>query len=236
MIRVARKYHKWLMAFVGIQFLFWSATGLYMVSLDIHFIHGESMENRDEGRIQLSSVAYPVDKLMANYPDATNLELKTLLARPVYQFRDGATNTRVILDAETGERLANIDEATAAQIALRAYKGKAPIESIRLIPSRETLPAELSPRHLPAWQVKFDHFSTPTFYISQQTGALVTKRHMYWRLFDWMWRFHIMDYDDGENVSNWFLLLVAVMGVLAALTGAVLTYFRIAKPQSLEAN
>ena len=86
------------------------------------------------------------------------------------------------------------------------------------------------PRHLPFWQIKFEGFSTPTLYVGQHTGDIVAKRHNYWRLFDWMWRFHIMDYDDGENVSNWFLFLVATMGLLAAFSGAVLTFYRVALP------
>jgi len=45
-----------------------------------------------------------------------------------------------------------------------------------------------------------------------------------------MWRFHIMDYDDGENVSNWFLFLVATLGLMAAIAGAVLTYYRVLSP------
>ena len=50
-----------------------------------------------------------------------------------------------------------------------------------------------------------------------------------------MWRFHIMDYDDGENVSNWFLFLVAISGLIAAILGAILTYFRVVLPNKSEA-
>ena len=54
MLRKARKYHKWLMAFVGIQFLFWSITGVYMVTMDIHYIHGETLAKSEEAKIDLA--------------------------------------------------------------------------------------------------------------------------------------------------------------------------------------
>ena len=59
---------------------------------------------------------------------------------------------------------------------------------------------------------------------------MVTKRHDFWRLFDWMFRFHVMDYDDGENVSNWLLFVFALLAVFATCSGLVLSYFKVIKP------
>ena len=61
-----------------------------------------------------------------------------------------------------------------------------------------------------------------------QTGALVTKRHTYWRLFDWMFSFHVMDFIE-EDASNKLLLVVSVLALMASLFGLVLTYFRVFK-------
>lgn len=233
MLSRVRKYHKWLMAFVGIQFLFWSITGVYMVSMDIHYIHGESLAKSEEAKLDLANVGYSVSELVANYPQASSIALTQTMGSPLYTFVNGEKGN-VAIDAKTGLIRPLVDEAKAREIARFYYVFEHGIDSINLISSAESMPAELSPRHLPVWRVTFDNYSTPTFYISQQTGALVAKRHDYWRLFDWMWRFHIMDYDDGENVSNWFLFLVATLGLLAALAGAVLTYFRVLSPKKEE--
>ena len=56
MLSRVRKYHKWFMAFVGMQFLFWSITGVYMVTMDIHYIHGETLAKSEEAKIDLASV------------------------------------------------------------------------------------------------------------------------------------------------------------------------------------
>lgn len=221
-----RKYHKWLMAFVGIQFLFWSITGVYMVTMDIHFIHGESLAKSEKIKIDLANVDYTVAELVTKYPQASSVTLTQNMGSPLYTFVDGE-KTKVAIDARTGLPQPLVDAVKAKEIARFYYAKKHDIDSTKLISSVTDMPAELSPRHLPVWRVTFDNYSTPTFYISQHTGALVAKRHDYWRLFDWMWRFHIMDYDDGENVSNWFLFLVAILGLLSAVAGVVLTYFRV---------
>ncbi|GLX84057.1 hypothetical protein tloyanaT_03090 [Thalassotalea loyana] len=226
MLCTARKYHKWLMAFVGIQFLFWSITGMYMVIMDIHYIHGESLAKSKKAGIDLESVDYSIAELVVDYPEARQVRLIQSRGKPLYSFINGE-HGKVVIDAETGAVQALVDEIKAKEIAQYHYAMNHKIDSIRLIKSATNMPAELSPRHLPAWRVTFEQFATPTFYISQQTGALVAKRHDYWRLFDWMWRFHIMDYDDGENVSNWFLFLVATLGLMATITGVILTYFRV---------
>ncbi len=40
---IARILHKWLGLLVGLQILIWLASGLYMVVVDIDFIHGNSL-------------------------------------------------------------------------------------------------------------------------------------------------------------------------------------------------
>ena len=67
-----------------------------------------------------------------------------------------------------------------------------------------------------------DDLAGTTFYIQQATGQIVTRRHNVWRAFDWMWRLHIMDYDDGENVANPLLLVLAVLAIVAIISGILL--------------
>ena len=226
MISLVRKYHKWLMAFVGIQFLFWSITGGYMVTMDIHYIHGESLIESEPSKLDLSGVSYSINDLVTKYPTANDITLSLSMGNPVYIFTHSEKD-KFTVDATTGLQLPAVDEIKAKEIALYHYAQPHDVDDVKLISTVSEMPAELSARHLPVWRIIFDSFETPTLYISQRTGSLVAKRHDYWRLFDWMWRFHIMDYDDGENVSNWFLFLVTTLSLLAAISGAVLTYFRV---------
>lgn len=216
------------MAFVGIQLLVWSFTGLYMVVMNIHFIHGESLVSKTKPNIETQDIEYSIEQLIEQYPHARNISLISQLNNPIYKFIPNEnTQNYNLVNAKTGAELALITKSKAQKIAQGEYALPHDITQITLLTSQA--PAELSPRYLPVWRIEFDHFSSPTFYISQHTGELVTKRHTYWRLFDWMWRFHITDYDDGENVSNWFLLLLALTAIISAFAGAILTYFRVFK-------
>jgi hypothetical protein len=220
------------MVFVGFQFLIWSITGVYMVSMDIHFIHGETLQRTEKSKVELNTISYSITELITTFPSADKITLVNRLERPIYQFRVSIPIKKwLVVDAKTGELLPDINQTQAVNIAKNSYSQLDKVSNVRLISDKNELPSELSSRHLPVWQVTFEHYSSPTFYISQQSGSIVTKRHDFWRVFDWMWRFHIMDYDDGKNVANWFLLLVALLGSLAAVSGAILTYFRVIKSQ-----
>lgn len=234
MIKLARKYHRWLLAFTGIQFLFWSVTGLYMVSIDIHHIHGETLKRTDaHNQVALSRFTYPLEQVTQRYPDAREIAFVNVLNEPVYRVIDTSVKpARFLISAISGEPFPQISEQDAIHIAQQNIAGDYRVSGVRLINDYVDMPDELAPGHLPVWQVSFEHFTAPTFYISQYTGDIVTTRHLPWRLFDWMWRFHIMDYDDGENISNPLLFILALFGALGAIAGIVLTYFRIARPQT----
>lgn len=221
----ARKWHKWLMAIVGIQFFIWSFTGLYMVLFNIHFIHGESIVNPAHSTLNSTTINHEFSTIYQQYPEVKNLTLITVLNKTVYRF--SSAGKLVAVDAATGVELNKLSKTRAIAIAKQHLAAPLMVKSAKLL--NKQAPSELSARHLPVWRIEFDSFASPTLYISHTTGELVTKRHHYWRIFDWFWRFHIMDYDDGENVANWFLLLIALIAVLAAISGTILSYHRLIK-------
>jgi hypothetical protein len=223
--RNSRKYHKWLMLFVGLQFVIWSISGAYMVIFDIDYIHGDSLVVNHQDSLSSKQVNYSIAKIYTDHPNAKNIELTSLLGKAVYRLSDGKSN--YLLSADTGKQLSPISEGYAVLIAQHLYeKDDAAIRQVSMI--TENPPVELSARHLPVWRVDFDDFASPSFYISAQAGELVTKRHTFWRLFDWMFSFHVMDYVE-EDASNKLLLVVSVFALIASLFGLVLTYFRVFK-------
>ncbi|MCW8834718.1 MAG: PepSY domain-containing protein [Colwellia sp.] len=227
--RISRKYHKWLMLFVGLQFVIWSISGAYMVIFDIDYIHGDSLVVEQQKSLQKEQVQYSIAELYRDYPYAENIELVNLLGQAVYRFSSDneQSKTKYLLSADDGKLLSPITERYAVQIAKSLYENpKVDISRVSLISDEP--PFELSARHLPVWRVDFDYFASPSFYISVQTGQLVTKRHTYWRLFDWMFSFHVMDYVE-EDASNKLLLVVSSLALIASLFGTALIYFRVFK-------
>ena len=65
----------------------------------------------------------------------------------------------------------------------------------------------------------------PTLYISPQTGELVAKRHDLWRTFDFVWMFHIMDYEDRTDMNNTLLRVATWMAVATSATGGWLLLY-----------
>ena len=226
--RDSRKYHKWLMLFIGLQFVVWSVSGTYMVLMDIDYIHGDSLVVEQKQSIAPEQVSYSFKQLLAEHPQASKIKLGLMLKQAVYRF--SVNKELITISAKDGQQLSPINEHLATEIAKQNYANKsAEITSVKLItenPSRE-----LSTRHLPVWRVDFDDFSSPTFYISASSAQLVTKRHSFWRIFDWMFAFHVMDYID-ESPDNKLLLIVSLLAFLASIFGLVLSYYRLAPSQN----
>ena len=101
--------------------------------------------------------------------------------------------------------------------ARRIYTGDGKIVSVRLLTEA---PQEMQARRPPYWQVEFEGWNRPTLYLSPTTGELISRRHALWRVFDFAWMLHIMDYEERTDVNN-PLLRIATWSVFAmALTGA----------------
>ena len=79
---------------------------------------------------------------------------------------------------------------------------------------------EMQSRKPPYWQVEFKGWNRPTLYISPTTGELICRRHNLWRIFDFAWMLHIMDYSERTNVNNPLAPRRNLERVLMALTGA----------------
>jgi len=211
------------MLIVGLQLLIWSITGAYMVLMDIHYIHGDTLVAKKIQSLNPNQVEYSFKELLAVHPQATEVKLGLMLNQVVYRFN--IDKKKVLISAVDGKQLSPINEQLATAIAKDKYQNKeAAIVKVQLL--TEDAPRELSPRHLPVWRVDFDEFSSPSFYISANSGQLVTKRHSYWRIFDWMFAFHVMDYID-EEADNKLLLLFSFIAFIASVFGLVLTYYRL---------
>lgn len=222
LLKAARKTHKWLMLFLGIQFVIWSVTGAYMVFFNIDYIHGDSLIKNQQVKLVDSQINFSIKALLKQYPQAKNIQLESFIHQAVYRFKVGKDN--YLVSAISGELLSPISKPDAVALAQFEYTGSGVISHIELI--TENPPFELRASVLPAWRINFDDFGAPTLYVSATSGKIVGKRHEFWRLFDWIFRFHVMDYQDSE-VDNTLLFWFSLLGIFAGLSGLILLYFRL---------
>lgn len=216
----ARRAHKWIALAVGVQALLWMLSGLYMTVISIDVIHGDHLAHASAKPLAATAALMDADTLAQRHPGLTGFRLKRLLGREVYEVRHGERT--ILVDARSGTRLSPLSPATVRQLATSLYQGRAPIRSAELI---TIAPQEVATRPLPMWRVEFADDSETTLYLSPHTGELLAKRHDLWRWFDFLWMFHIMDYEERTDVNNTLLRVAATIGLLFALSGVWLLFY-----------
>jgi uncharacterized iron-regulated membrane protein len=225
----ARKTHKWLGLFIGLQVVIWSLSGVYMTVVHIDAIHGDHLvRHQPSASIEASGLLDPLSLAAANGAD--NVRLAWVRNQPAYVLK--AQARELVVDATTGRPVAQLSEAEIRAIAKATYTGTDAIASAKLITE---IPGEIRGRKPPLWRVEFDHWNQPTLYFSPTTGQLLTRRHELWRVFDFVWMLHIMDYDERENVNNMLLRIFTWGAVLMALSGIWLLFYSFHKKKKKKA-
>ena len=215
-----RRLHKWLALIVGIQVVIWTLTGFYMVVIHIDRIHGDHLVQVPVTRVFEPAAMVNPQAVLRDFPHATAIASAQLLGRPVWRV-ESAQGARLV-DARTGDILAPVREGQVRAIAKKLYTSNDPIRSVEMI---AVAPMEMQGREPPYWQVVFDRWDSPTFYISPETGELISRRHSLWRIFDFAWMLHIMDYDDRTDVNNPLLRIGTWMAASMAISGAWLLFW-----------
>ncbi|MBL8267212.1 PepSY domain-containing protein [Steroidobacter sp.] len=220
---LSRTLHKWLALFVGLQLVLWTVSGFYMVVVDLDFIHGDSLVHNLRSPIPVEEAKVTFTEIVRQHPAATQVSLKSLptLHAPVYEITEAAG--KVLIDAASGQRISPLNENLVLSLASAYYAGQGKIATTKFL--ERDAPSEIQTRPLPLWQVNFDDWLETTLYIHPDTGALVTRRHRFWRWFDFLWMFHIMDYDTRSDMNNGLLRASTILGTVTVLSGGWLLYF-----------
>jgi hypothetical protein len=220
----SRRLHKWLGLLVGIQALLWMASGVYMTAISIDIIHGGHLSHVERPAVTAKAVSVQPSQLAAEFPGMTGFRLKHLLGKPVYEVNHGGG--AALVDAASGKRLDPLGLEPARKLALAAYQGEGRLGEIRLL---QQLPREVATRKAPLWRADFDDQSGSSLYVSPSTGEVVAQRHTLWRVYDFLWMLHIMDYDKRADVNNTLLRAASVAGTLFALSGLWLLWLTVGR-------
>jgi hypothetical protein len=220
---LSRTVHKWLALFVGLQLLLWSVTGFYMVAIDLDFIHGDPLVRNLRTPLPRAAATVSVSQIAQRYPQIEQIALHGLpaLSAPVYEVT--ALGRRVLVDAANGRQLSPLSAGMIRELARSYYAGSGALIAIELI--EHEVPNEVRGRTAPLWRADFDDWHQTTLYLQPDTGALVARRHRLWRLYDFLWMLHIMDYSERESPTGTVPRLATVLGGTTILSGVWLLYF-----------
>ncbi len=218
-LRWSVRVHKWVALIVGLQILLWIAGGLVMSVIPIEQVRGE---HKIAAPTPLSMVPTTILTL-SEATDRAGLEqlneatLGQLMGQPVWRLT-GTEGQRSVVNAQTGERMTPISSDLAERIANADYSGTGQLKTIdRIIDP----PAEYG-RPGPVWRATFDDGDATTLYIDPDTAEVRARRSSTWRFYDFFWKLHIMDYDDGENFNHPLLITSAGAAIFVAFSGLVL--------------
>ena len=210
-----RKAHRWLGVLIGIQFLFWTISGLYFSWTDIDEIHGDHF---------LNEVEHPSVQLSRLSKVKMDMEVERISLRFIGDKAYFWLNNKVLVDAESGEEKAGVTKEEALIIAQKYVKPDFKVAQIQLVEEVD-VHHEYRERPLPAWRIDYEGDNALSAYISQRDGSFQRVRHRDWRWFDFLWMTHTMDYESRDNINNWLLRIFSVFGLLTVFSGFALFFF-----------
>lgn len=221
-----RKTHRYLGVFIGVQFFLWTVGGLYFAWTNINEIRGKHIVHHDDVLIVKNKMLTPAQVLKMNQiPIASVKELKltSLFFESYYDVI--LENNMMLINTETGEIRASISEEEARKITLKKLKKDIPIKNIEYV-TEDNIDQHFQYRGgmLPAWAVELEDDSNTVLYICALRGTLERVRTKEWRIFDYLWMLHIMDFDERDNINNSILRGFSVLGLITIMSGFVLFF------------
>ncbi len=219
-MRFLRKLHKWLGLIVGLQFVLWSISGLMFAWLDHHDVSGGHGAHKPEAAelSRTTVLAEPTTWLADGQPNEV-LEIRLTPVLDRWVWRVESTAGVVLRDAVSGE-IVELDEPAIRELAQRYYAGSGALTSVALHPS-----ATIETRGAGAtWETRFDDDRGTTLYFSADDGRLVQTRNDTWRVFDFFWMLHTMDYRGRDNFNNPLVITIGFAALWLALSGFLLLF------------
>ena len=219
----ASRVHKWLALIIGAQLLIWFASGVIMSFLPIEQVRGEHLVDRDSVMPIPAGIALVAPQRIVAQAGAP-VEAMTwhmLDSRPIAEVTT-AKGVR-LFDAATGAPLPPVDAAMATKIARTAWKSD---DKPRSTATRVTTESPEYRAALPAWRIAFADPEETSVFVAAETGRITAVRNGTWRLYDFFWSLHIMDWKNHENFNSWWLLAFAIGGLMLGIAGTILLFMR----------
>ncbi len=223
-----RKSHRYVALVVGLQLLFWSVGGLYFSLIPIERIHGDHLIDKTPLPIQdkgAESSCLPKKLVLAKMLEQTaqqdmrRLTVSQSLLMTYVQI-NSASGTKKY-DLCRGEALELLPEATIRKVAEKVARNAGAIQSVALL-KEVAADSEYRGGPLPAYRVSFDGAEKLHLYLDARTAAVTSARTTAWRIFDFLWMLHVMDYEQRDNFNHLLLQLFAALAVFTSLSGLLL--------------
>ncbi|WP_405598519.1 MULTISPECIES: hypothetical protein [unclassified Pseudoalteromonas] len=213
----ARKLHKWLGYLLALQILAWLLGGLVMSATSLEKVHGKHLATRTLNNpfTQTDYVA-SLDNITSQVKNPTQIIFENFLTTPlitvISKSEPHSFNGITGRPFEAPTKI-QITENAKAHLLINAE----PMSTTFLKQGSREVGYKKD-----IWQVQFNDTFNTTLYLSASNGKVVTIRSTIWRIFDFFWMLHIMDYDQREDFNNPLLISFSATSVLFCLSGVML--------------
>ncbi|HRW43653.1 MAG TPA: PepSY domain-containing protein [Flavobacteriaceae bacterium] len=211
-----RKTHRYLGLFIGVQFLFWTISGIYFSWTDINDIHGDQFRNSEYQPKVFNNLISPSQLDVAQ-------GIKTIEIRDINEVPYYWVNQSQLYNAINGKLKKGITEAEALYVANQFMKQSLKVVKVERIDKVEKK-HEYREKLLPAYIISYDNDEGLKSYVSVNDGKFQTVRHRSWRWFDFLWMTHTMDYEGRDNFNTTVLRAFSLLGLITVLSGFLLWY------------
>tara|TARA_R110001583_G_scaffold61148_1_gene181049 strand:- start:8898 stop:9653 length:756 start_codon:yes stop_codon:yes gene_type:complete len=228
-----RKIHRYFGVVIGIQFLLWTLGGLFFAWSDMDQIHGDNNRKPISLISDLENWKSPSDAFkeiskISKIDSIVSMKTINFLNHPHYQVRyyEGSQKKFALVDVKSNSIKDLISEKEAIDLAKEAFTPESEIDKVEYIDKGSiSKHHEYRGRPLPAYAISFSIDPETVVYISAEYGQLVTIRNSNWRIFDFLWMMHTMDYESRDNIGNTLLKFFSIFGLITILSG-FLIYFK----------
>ena len=224
--RFWRNLHFYLGLILSLQLVAWFASGVVMTWFPIEQVRGEHLQRPAPAVRWSDAVVTPASALQqapAEFQQA-QLSFSQRGAEPVYQLQQD--DKQLFISALSGQVLTPLSDHEVRMLAQQRYLGAGSVQDAKLL---RQAPAEVRGLTPPLWQVQFADAEQTAFYFHPITGQLQRVRTDTWRLYDFFWMLHIMDYEDRSDFNHPLLIISTASALGFTLGGFVLLGFRIAR-------
>ncbi|KZN46913.1 hypothetical protein [Pseudoalteromonas luteoviolacea] len=215
-LKPARKIHKYLGYLLALQIFAWLLGGFVMSAIPLEMVHGKHLAQRQlENPFHAKDYTASLDDIKHTIVNLQKIEYTHFLERPIIKVTG---KTIHFFDGQSGMPVQPPSESQVRQQAHAHYLGNAQLATIELL---EKGPREVQYRNN-IWRVEYGDWVSTTIYLDSITGQVITVRSTLWRIFDFFWMLHIMDYDERDDFNNPLLISFSATSVLFCISGMIL--------------
>jgi uncharacterized iron-regulated membrane protein len=205
--RRVRKWHNRIAVIGFLQLFAWTVSGIYFAFTDIDHVHG------DDYRVASKETSIDFSTINLNTTFTGKLTVQERLPGEIIVGSKGQWQTT------QGDPVRMLSQTQA--LSLGNAQTNLNLTVANLIESAEPT-SEFRGRALPLWQLIDTEQPSVKVYLDAYSGSVSAIRNDAWRIWDFLWSLHIMDYSTRDEIGTVLLKIFSVLTLFTAVLGIAL--------------